>query len=360
MHKRLVICCDGTWNTPDQVSGGHAAPTNVTKLALAVASTDSEGTEQRVYYHQGVGTRQGERLRGGAFGLGLSRAVRDVYAYLVATFEPGDEIFFFGFSRGAFTARSSAGLVRNCGVLRPEHADRVDDAYRLYRSRQAHPRGTEARLFRRSFSYETRIRFIGVWDTVGALGVPLTGLRLLSFSSRRAQFHDTDLSTKVDAAFQALAIDEKRRPFRPAIWDKQPSDRPQEVAQVWFPGVHCDVGGGCATHELADLSLLWMTRQAERYRLAVDHALLMAGPFAGQEGAQEGVPTPDPLGPVHESRTGFYRLLKPWSRPIGRPVPPADTCESASSAAVERHGTTAYAPRNLVDYLAGAPHVTDL
>ena len=148
MPKRLVICCDGTWNTPDQVSGKRSTPTNVTKLALAIATAGPDGVEQRVYYHPGVGTKRGERSRGGAFGLGLSRAVRDVYAYLVANFEPGDEIF-FGFSRGAFTARSSAGLVRNCRVLRPEHADRIDDAYRLYRSRQAHPRGTEARLFRR-------------------------------------------------------------------------------------------------------------------------------------------------------------------------------------------------------------------
>src|SRR5664279_246513 len=216
MPKRLVVCCDGTWNTPDELNRGKSAPTNVTKLALAVSSRDAAGVEQRMFYHPGVGTKRSERIRGGAFGLGLSRDVRDVYRFLVANFEPGAEIFFFGFSRGAFTARSAAGSVRNSGILRPEHADRVEDAYALYRNREAHPRGIEARLFRRSYSYETRIRFIGVWDTVGALGIPLSGLRFVNFLNRGTQFHDTDLSTTVDAAFQALAIDEKRQPFRPA------------------------------------------------------------------------------------------------------------------------------------------------
>lgn len=164
----------------------------------------------------------------------------------------------------------------------------------------------------------------------------------------------------MDAAFQALAIDEKREPFRPAIWNKQPSDQPQEVKQVWFAGVHCDVGGGYATHELADVTLLWMSRQALRYQLAIDQDQLMAGPFAGQADAQEGVPTPDPLADLHESRKGFYRLLRPYFRPIDRPVPPSDTCEWASGGAVARHNATAYGSRNLTDYLAGKPHITNL
>jgi uncharacterized protein (DUF2235 family) len=142
MAKRLVLCCDGTWNTPDQASGGKPCRTNVTKLALGVAPQDEDGVEQRLYYHRGVGTSRRERLRGGAFGLGLSRDVRDVYRSIVRNYEPGDELFFFGFSRGAFTTRRTAGFVRNAGILRPENIDRVDEAYQLYRQRGLHPAGS--------------------------------------------------------------------------------------------------------------------------------------------------------------------------------------------------------------------------
>jgi len=358
MPKRLVVCCDGTWNTPDGLNNGQPAPTNVTKLALAVSSRDAAGVEQRMFYHPGVGTRRSERLRGGAFGFGLSRDVRDAYRFLVANFEPGDELFFFGFSRGAFTARSTAGFVRNSGILRHEHSDRVDEAYALYRSREAHPRGIEARLFRRSYSHETRIRFIGVWDTVGALGIPLSGLRFLNFVNRGTQFHDTDLSTTVDAAFHALAIDEKRQPFRPTVWTQQHADTPQQVEQVWFAGVHCDVGGGYADHSLADVPLLWMIDKAAAYGLDLDGDVLMAGPFVGQQESDAGAPTPNPLGEQHESRAGFYRVLRPFIRPIDRE---AAKCEWMSSSAIKRHeNKPGYAPPNLTEYLTGQHQVMDV
>ena len=261
MSKRLVLCCDGTWNSPDQKS-----PTNVTKIALAIAPVDSAGREQRTFYHRGVGTNRWERVRGGAFGVGLSRNVQDTYRFLVQNFEPGDELFFFGFSRGAYTARSTAGFVRNCGILRREHADRVGEAYGLYRdkSSKTHPRGTEATLFRRSYSHETCIRFIGVWDTVGALGIPIGGA-LINLINHRWEFHDTQLSTTVDAAYQALAIDEKRGPFRPTLWTPQDNPPPeQRVEQVWFAGVHSDVGGGYPDHQISDIPLLWMADRARR------------------------------------------------------------------------------------------------
>jgi uncharacterized protein (DUF2235 family) len=120
MPKRLIVCCDGTWNTADQAIAGRPSPTNVTKLALSIASEDSAGVRQRVYYHSGVGTSRWERLRGGAFGVGLSRNVFDAYHFLIDNYESGDGLYLFGFSRGAFTARSLAGLVRNCGILRRE------------------------------------------------------------------------------------------------------------------------------------------------------------------------------------------------------------------------------------------------
>src|SRR5437868_13270999 len=120
MAKRLIVCCDGTWNLADQPS-----KTNVTKVALSVLPR-AAGVEQRVSYHSGVGTHRGEHLRGGAFGMGLSSNVMDAYRFLVDTYEPGDMLYLFGFSRGAFTARSLAGLVRNCGILRRDNAGRIN------------------------------------------------------------------------------------------------------------------------------------------------------------------------------------------------------------------------------------------
>lgn len=323
--KRLVVCCDGTWNVPDQVS-----PTNVVKLALAIAPQDSGGVEQRVFYHLGVGTTRGERIRGGGFGVGLSRGVRECYRWLVENYEPGDRLFFFGFSRGAFTARSAAGLVRNSGILRRQHLDRLDDAYSLYRKRgkRSHPRGTEATLFRRSFSHETRIHFIGVFDTVGALGVPLKGLTLTARINRRWQFHDTELSTRVGLAYQALAMDERRGPFKPTLWNRQPSkpgDPPQTLEQVWFPGVHSDVGGGYAECALAEIPLLWMADRAAAAGLD-----FRTGFFAGRKPlpppetaeadarVEARYVAPDGMADGHESRKGvLYRTLRPYDRRPG-------------------------------------------
>lgn len=366
MSKRVVVCCDGTWNTPDQLSGGTSTPTNVTKLALAIAPSDPAGREQRIFYHRGVGTSRFERIRGGAFGFGLARNVRDTYRFLVENYEPGDELFFFGFSRGAFTARSAAGFVRNCGILRREYEDKIDEAYGFYRRRSStsHPRSIEATLFRSSYSHEPSIRFIGVWDTVGALGIPLNGLRLVNLFNRRWQFHDTALSTKVDAAFQALAIDEERGPFRPAIWQQAPDAPPtQRVEQVWFAGVHCDIGGGYNPPGLSDITLPWMVQRAQECGLFFD-----PDAFSYRESAD--VPPPDPtatmavrtsvhpnpLQPPENSRTRFYRLIPPYIRPIGTTDP---TRESIASTAIELHERKpGYAPENLVAYLGG-PHNTE-
>src|SRR5919202_2136476 len=166
--KRLVVCCDGTWNRPDQVSQGVAAPTNVAKVALAHAGADADGNPQVLHYEAGVGTRRGEHVLGGAIGVGLSRNVQDCYRFLVDHYEPGDELYFLGFSRGAFTARSVVGLVRNSGILRREERARIDEAYRLYRSphKDTVPSGIAAQLFRRSYSHpDAYVQFVGVWDT---------------------------------------------------------------------------------------------------------------------------------------------------------------------------------------------------
>lgn len=242
--KRLVVCCDGTWNTASK-----AAPTNVVRLHEAVAERGDDGVDQRSYYVEGVGTKPLQRMVGGVLGLGLSANVQEAYRFLVESFEPGDELFLVGFSRGAYTARSLAGLVRNVGVLRREHGTRQDEAYALYRDRAEHPDGEVSASFRARWSHETRIRVVGVWDTVGSLGVPLGGLDVVRRVNRRWQFHDTSLSSRVDAAFHAVALDERRKAFVPTLWQplqEAPQTGEQRVEQVWFSGVHSDVGGGYA------------------------------------------------------------------------------------------------------------------
>lgn len=159
---------------------------------------------------KGVGTGRFDRLLGGAFGWRIKDKILNVYRFLMTSYEPEDELFFFGFSRGAYIARSTFGLIRNSGLLRPEFAHKLEDAYDLYRRRDnaSHPDAVESELFRRSYSTELRAKFIGVWDTVGALGLPVGGL--LQFINKRWSFHDVTLSSWVDNAYQALAIDEHR------------------------------------------------------------------------------------------------------------------------------------------------------
>src|SRR5882672_8985050 len=146
--KRIVICCDGTWNRPDQVHDGKVCASNVTKVARCVAPVDPRGIQQLVFYDKGVGTGYFDRLRGGAFGWGIKRKILDAYRFLVTTYDPGDELFFLGFSRGAYTVRSTFGLIRNSGLLKPEFASKLADAYALYRRRDAasHPDAVESEL----------------------------------------------------------------------------------------------------------------------------------------------------------------------------------------------------------------------
>jgi uncharacterized protein (DUF2235 family) len=335
MPKRIVVCCDGTWNTATQKH-----PTNVVKLYNAIQKVGVDGVTQCAYYHSGVGTQDGERIRGGAFGFGLSRHVQDAYRYLVRNYEPDDEIFLFGFSRGAYTARSTAGFIRNCGVLRGANEDRIDEAYKLYRG-EIPPDDPRSQEFRKAYSYEPRIRCIGVWDTVGALGIPLSGLRLLN---RRWQFHDMKLSSQVDCAFQALSIDEKRKPFVPTIWEP-PKDAPgQRLEQVWFAGCHSDVGGGCDSSGLSDIALRWIASRVHGCGLTTD---ILDAPN-------------DFLAVQENSLTFFYRLLGSYDRELGK----TDAVhEFAASTVVERRdGMTnpEYKPANLTTYLGGNHQIMPL
>ncbi len=305
--KRLALCCDGTWNRADQQRAGTYSPTNVLKLALRIANRDQDGVAQVILYEQGVGTRRGiDRISGGAFGAGLEDNIYEAYRFLIANYEPGDEVFLFGFSRGAFTARSLAGLVRRCGLLRQDAMDEYVAARRLYRTirEPEHPAAVE---FRSRFAWcgeeAVRIRFVGVWDTVGSLGIPLQGLRGLTRQSYT--FHDTELSGSVQQACHALAIDERRAPFQPTTWLHVPKPG-QTVEQAWFPGVHGDVGGGYPETGLSDVTLDWMLARAEAAGLALDGPMLAKHPLR-----------PEPTGVQHVSRKGPYRLLTGIDRRIG-------------------------------------------
>jgi len=270
--KRLVICCDGAWNRPDS-----AHVTNIEKIARTV-HTDASRTNdvhQLVLYLSGVGVGYTvDRVLGGAFGLGLFTNVLAGYRFLASNYEPGDEIYVFGFSRGAYTARSLGGMIGKVGLLtrRALVEEKLPEAVARYKRRDptAGKFGQSADEFKRDFCHEgTRVTFLGVFDTVGALGVP-GALR------RRHQFHDVTLSGIVDCARQALAADETRMKFEPCLWDAVAGgtvDDPR-VRQVWFEGAHSDVGGGYADTGLSDTALLWMTAEAARRGLVFDEALL--------------------------------------------------------------------------------------
>lgn len=339
MPKRIVICCDGTWNSPDQKDRGQVRPSNVAKTALAVLPRDANGVEQKIFYDKGVGTGLGlDRLFGGAFGFGLSRNIRDAYDYLIRNYEDDDELYIFGFSRGAYTARSLGGLIRKCGLLRREHAGRYRDAYRLYRRRDtgSHPNAIEAQLFRKSFSHETRIKFIGVWDTVGALGIPVRGLRFLNRLLRQ-EFHDVKLSSTVDHAYHAVAIDEMRKPFMPTLWEQQSHAIGQKMEQVWFAGVHSNIGGGYEDTGLSDIAFLWMKHKAEAAGLAFDEKWITENIH------------PEALGELRDSKTGLYKLAGDYHRPIGAKL---GGNESVHPETITRYeGDTSYRPEKLVEYL---------
>ncbi len=373
MSKRIVIACDGTWNRPDQVHGDEVTPSNVTKLARAVADEDG-GTEQWIFYERGVGTGGVvDRIGGGAFGIGLSDNVLAPYRFLAQHYVPGDDLYLFGFSRGAFTARSLAGLIGNCGVLRPEHLGAVDDAFALYRARakSTRPNSNEARLFRETYAYReprresehpsvedrTPIRFLGVWDTVGALGIPIPApvpKRAREYLSRRWSFHDVQLGSHVWHAAHAMAIDERRRPFEPTPFKRQAdAPRTQTIEQVWFAGVHSDVGGGYPDPQLADITLLWMAEQAAAHGLAFKPEWFQrtASPVEGRRQSGEDV-SPDALGTKHKSMNLLYWAMKP----IDRRLEDAADSTVASSARLRLHTADAkYHPKKLTNYLTKHP-----
>jgi len=268
MPKKIIVSFDGTWNTPDvksEIRGSKS--TNVWKLHAALSTRDKDSIIQHKWYDQGVGTDWYDRISGGAFGVGLSEKILDGYRHLASSYELGDSVYIFGFSRGAYTARSLVGLIRNAGLLKTEHLDLAREAYGLYRTRDESADSDSAQLFRTSFSRIIDIHMLGIWDTVGALGVPLESFDW--FNKSYYEFHDTELSSIVHNAFHALAIDEWRKNYQCTLWD--PKSKPnQRMEQVWFSGAHANIGGGYPDSSLSDIALTWMINKAMECGLAFD------------------------------------------------------------------------------------------
>ncbi|WP_128082428.1 DUF2235 domain-containing protein [Halomonas sp. KX33721] len=288
--KNIIICSDGTWQSPESDTTTH-----VLRLAEGIAPQDSAGNKQVVFYDWGVGS-EGDKFSGGITGQGLDKNIQDCYRFLVHNYEPGDAIYLFGFSRGAYTVRSLAGLVRNCGILRREHAEKVGHAYALYRNRgpASAPGREKAGVFRKNYALAdiSRIHFIGVFDTVGALGIPAPFLGTLG--SDKYLFHDTEPSSIINHARHAVAIDENRLDFEPTLWSAKAGI---DLKQVWFAGVHTDIGGGYPNHTLGDIPGQWMAEEAEACGLALEPHLLLRM-------------NPDYTGPKHNEYKGFYKAMR--------------------------------------------------
>lgn len=323
--RHLVVCCDGTWNRPESRTnvwrifaflaercGRQAAPAGET-LELGPCAAPDESTVL-AFYQTGVGTEPGERLLGGAFGYGLSRKVARAYAFLCRTWRPKDRIYLLGFSRGAFVARSASGVIGRLGLLPPDTpSDAIDRVVRA--SQKGLPVEGGDRF--------PTIRFLGVFDTVGALGIPVPQLHWLNRWLHLTRFRDTVLSPVVEEACQALAIDERRGSYRPVVWSRRPGfvrlpdgscpGVAQRVLQVWFAGSHGDVGGGYAdAQDLSDVALHWMLRRLESAGLPLGPDWEKARPGWG-----------DPLGVRHNSTRGLFRAAEGGFGAVLRAVFPA-------------------------------------
>ena len=220
MGRNVIVLFDGTWNNIKD-------DTNVVRMRDAIDSTGEHDPNQPYKYLTGVGTSWHNRLTGGLFGRGLSENIQAGYAWLSALCQPADQIYVFGFSRGAYTARSLVGLIRKCGLIKSPAS--LEEAYTLYRDKSVAPKDDKAVAFRAAHSRETRVRFIGVWDTVGSLGVPLSGV---PFSRDYYAWHDTALSKIVDYAYHAIAADERRADYKPAVWTSDSKQKDAENIDV--------------------------------------------------------------------------------------------------------------------------------
>lgn len=320
--KNIVFCCDGTWDTP-------ANATNVFKISRALPNT----ANQAVFYDKGVGAGGIDilNLLGGAFGTGLWEKIKNGYRTIAPIYEPGDAIFIFGFSRGAFTARALAGMIAVCGLPTKNYTDDVTDtAFDAYH----HPLTRQALLdtLKDRALFDAKITMVGVWDTVGALGIPAA---IGAIDPLLYGFLDTSLHPDVLNAYQALAIDEHRLSFRPTLWTSKP--RPgQTLEQVWFSGAHSDVGGGAASEvegkpALSNITLAWMLSKAAPLGLQIDPAAAARYPL--------------PIDPDHAGAPIDKSWNIGWGVQVDRAI--SDDAVLADSVAARIQSNAKYRPANL-------------
>ena len=333
--KNIVICADGTWNRPEK-NINKDFPTNVLKLARAIKPVNKNKIPQQVFYDWGIGSYY-DPVIGGATGKGIDKNIMDNYRYIVQNYSPGDALYFFGFSRGAYTVRCLSGLINNCGILKRPDARLIQKAFDHYKNprKDCAPRGKQSIKFRKSFSHaSSKVKFIGVWDTVGALGIPFSFLGLLD---RKDEFYDTEIGSNVEIARHALAIDELRTDFEPTVWIPKPG---LDLKQVWFSGSHTDVGGSYKPDKngilLSDIALDWMISESKSSGLDIESHL-------------NDSLKPKYTAKLHKSRRHIYRSKKPFYRPIDH----GKSTIMIHKTVKDRWDNTRlkYRPKNLKNYL---------
>ena len=351
-NKNIVFCSDGTGQ-----AGGQGFVSNVWRVFKAI---DRHNAKEQVAFHvDGVGTEKNKYMRavGGVFGWGLSKDICLLYAALVRSYNPGDQIFLFGFSRGAFTMRSLAGMIHDIGILKGHESgagftsdaeidEAVKAAYKAYRSKNLSKKKEELEA-KYEIPNDRDIEFVGVWDTIDAIGVPFDELRTVIYKlaafSRRA--HRAELNPSIKNAYHAMSIDDERQTFRPMVWNEEHFGG--TVEQVWFAGVHTNVGGGYPKDSLAYLPLDWIMKYANECGLKFDSAkwkpLSKTTASSGQGGEYQALA--DRNGRIYDSRGGaaVYYRFKP--RMIGDLCPEDQTPNIHESALLRiQSGYTGYAP----------------
>jgi uncharacterized protein (DUF2235 family) len=336
--KRLIICADGTWNFRDQQDDSkHRHATNVTKIARAILPRASDGTHQVVIYHDGVGTQKGvDHLLGGATGEGIEGNIRDLYRSIAYNYVEGDELYFFGFSRGAYTVRTLAGFMHHFHLLQKCDDFFVPELFKAYEDRKdlgaikADPKFNNLH----EVTACPPIKFLGVWDTVGALGAPGPLGDLIN--GNRFTYHDIELNPNVQNAYHALALDEQRVPFKPSLWTRPPTWTGR-LEQTWFCGVHGNVGGGYSPDGLANESLHWLVEKAESFGLEVDSEYLKHF-------------RPCFNSTLNDSMNALYRLLGKYHRPVGEHRQHGEQIHQSVIDRLHLNGLN-YAPGNVAQQL---------
>jgi uncharacterized protein (DUF2235 family) len=324
--NRLVLFLDGTWND----DSGSRPSTHIVALRNlvqpVVPRTKANGQEdtsapplinQRVYYDTGVGTGWSDRLIGGLTGEGLEANVRQAYKFISQFYRDASaeishtEIAVFGFSRGAFTARSLVGYIAASGLLRREHCTVENEAkaWAYYRQKPKDRSPGERATFDPLVHADVRVSCLGVFDTVGALGIPSVFMHYINKAQHG--FHDTEVSSIMDVGLHALAIDENRAPFVAALWQLPKHRNFKRVEQVWFPGAHADVGGSYEDNALSLNSLRWM----------LDRTTALEKVMWSPDADDIRAPADQPA--QHDPRTWFYKLATPWPllRVINQTIP---------------------------------------